>query len=1003
MTLPPFWSDESLKHQCEDNMMSERKPWAKTNTRASFGFVLLLLFSSLGALLTAPASSASVSGSLGLTDSASPTEDSWYSAFDTMTFSVEVSNLYATPSANGRGLAWYVCEGEVTSSTCKSNFDEKGLFSIGSLPASSSNIFTSTDMWIPGGNAEGAYTVVFAFDQNDQNPSDDELVFNINITEFYIDAMVNNLHDPLENINNLATYNGSSILNTGTDYTFNARGQATICGDCSFDADFGWQLWDSDETMMLREAYRNISTLAAWGGMTPFNINLPAFSFNQEGEYIMKWGVFSSTGNPHGDLNPSNNIASTSLVLDDSIDLQVVDVYPSHNSQASTFYYGTDRVKADILNQGNMSIDNVTAAFEVYDEQFQLEVQDSCDIAMLHPGESATCSFNLTTTGTSRLLRVQLPTIFQAGEDARMADNLFSFNADVETGAINPYVQTNAENNIYESSDDVELVGRFSSIASQPLNYTWREGFYNWGHGQVLNETGETFGLGHHSLTLEVRDPFGNTEYAYVEFDVLNSINLSVEPYWTGYAVTEQEADVEHEIALPYLGSNYGIGEGKSPLMMISIDIIPATGNEIVLRELYLDMNLSELLPSNIDLSTVDLRYLPTLSSTLWTYIDGVDTYEISEAGIASLSLTKDGVILIVGVLPETNVTVDNLNWTRLAGGQIELNWTAVGDITNPYVGGWNIYKLQGVSGTTFFPDPNAGINEDIWEELTGESFATTMALSDESWLDPEPLPTGICASYAILPIDREGNPNYEMAEIARNNGAPGLLCGDAIPPTTSIIQFNHEWQFTNDTDCFDYKKDWSLCYVVNLTWIWPDHEAQGELKWNLYRLEYAPSNVDLKFINPIAAGLSGTPGEQGTFNQSGMQIDGIQPYRTYYYVLAPIDSVGNEQMIANYPSDNVERVSIQDDWWTYNQHLIPPEPEPPEPPLGIPWLQKLNDATQVSEFQFAGFALLGIFVLNAILLPLLLKKRKRLKRVMEARKRNRSKDYDSEFDDFFE
>jgi hypothetical protein len=167
--------------------------------------------------------------------------------------------------------------------------------------------------------------------------------------------------------------------------------------------------------------------------------------------------------------------------------------------------------------------------------------------------------------------------------------------------------------------------------------------------------------------------------------------------------------------------------------------------------------------------------------------------------------------------------------------------------------------------------------------------------------------------------------------------------------------------------------------------------------------LEYAPNNADLKFINPIATGLTGTPGEQGAFNQSGMQNDGIQPYRTYYYVLAPIDSVGNEQLLADYPSDNIERVSIQDDWWTYNQHLIPPEPEPPEPPLGIPWLQKLNDATQVTEFQFAGFTLLGIFVLNAILLPLLLKKRKRLKRIMDARKRNSSTAFDDDFDDFFE
>ena len=192
------------------------------------------------------------------------------------------------------------------------------------------------------------------------------------------------------------------------------------------------------------------------------------------------------------------------------------------------------------------------------------------------------------------------------------------------------------------------------------------------------------------------------------------------------------------------------------------------------------------------------------------------------------------------------------------------------------------------------------------------------------------------------------------------------------------------------------------MCYTVDLSWTWPPHEAQGNVTWNIYRIEARPSNIDLKFIEPIVEGLEGVPGETGTLTQSGLDRNGVQPYRTYYYILAPIDSVGNELMAANYPSDNIERVQIDDDWWTYNQHLIPPEPEPPEPPLGLPWLQKLNDATQVSEFQNAGFVLLGTIVLNFLLLPLLLKRRKRLKRVLEARKRNSAAAM-SEFDDFFE
>ena len=63
-------------------------------------------------------------------------------------------------------------------------------------------------------------------------------------------------------------------------------------------------------------------------------------------------------------------------------------------------------------------------------------------------------------------------------------------------------------------------------------------------------------------------------------------------------------------------------------------------------------------------------------------------------------------------------------------------------------------------------------------------------------------------------------------------------------------------------------------------------------------------------------------PGEPGSFNQSGLEIDGIRPYRTYYYVLAPIDSSGNENTI-DLPDGNILKVQIYDQWWDYNQHLI--------------------------------------------------------------------------------
>ena len=996
-------SDESLNHGWKEVMMTERKQREISHRRTSLGFVFMLLLSTLGVLATAPTSSANLTGSIGVSGSTSPVPDAWYSSFDTIRFEADVTNYYASASGAARTLTWYACDGDVTISSCKSVYEETGQFDMGNIQGQTTESVSSTALWIPGQNAEGVFTIVYAFNQNDQVPADDAYRFTINLTNDFVDIIADTEHNPLEHLQNLAVYDGESVLNTGTDYVFKAKGQSTLCGLCAFTGEFGWQLWDADETMMLKEAYKTVENLPAWGGYDPYNMNLPAFNYAQEGRYVLKFGLFSSTGNPYADLNPSNNLASFEIVLNDSIDLKVLDVYPSHNAESSQFYYGTERVISTFANLGNMSVENITVSYQVYNSQYELEVEDSCDIAVMHPSDTETCTFNMTTTGTDRLIRVQMPTIYQNGEDVRMSDNLYSLNADVQVGAINPTVQTNSENNVYRTSDDVELVARFSSIASQPLNYTWREGFYVWGHGQVLNRTGEAFGLGHHNLTLQVSDPWGETEYAYVEFDVLNSIDLSVEPYFTGVAITEEDATFEHEILLPHLGKNYGIGGGDSPLMMIAVDVLPTTAEDEGLRSVDLDLNLTAILPDNIDLTTVDLRYLPTTESTTWEFLDGVDSYTFGpDSEHVEISMTKDGVVLLIGVLPTTNVTAEDVAWTQLKDGQIQLDWTPAGDINNPYVGGWNIYKIAGIAGTTVFPETAGGVNENIWEELTLDSLVTTLPLTDQTWLDPDHLETGICASYAIIPIDREGNANLQMANITRVDGVAGQLCGDAIPPSTSLVDLTHTWRFTNSTDCYEQQQDWSVCYTVDLSWTWPPHEAQGNVTWNLYRIEMRPDNVDLRFIEPILEGVEGVPGETGTLTQTGLERNGVQPYRTYYYVFTPIDSVGNELMTADYPSDNIERVNIDDDWWSYNQHLIPPEPEPPEPPLGIDWLQKLNDAMQVSEFQTAGYVLLATIVLNFLLLPLLLKQRKRLKRILDARKRNSAAAM-NEFDDFFD
>jgi hypothetical protein len=89
--------------------------------------------------------------------------------------------------------------------------------------------------------------------------------------------------------------------------------------------------------------------------------------------------------------------------------------------------------------------------------------------------------------------------------------------------------------------------------------------------------------------------------------------------------------------------------------------------------------------------------------------------------------------------------------------------------------------------------------------------------------------------------------------------------------------------------------------------------------------------------------------------------------------------------------------------WWEYNQHLIPVPPAPEEPPLGVPWLGDLQDSMKEEIFLYSGGTLFTILFLSIILIPLIMKKRKRLKRVISARNRRKSTISDDEFEDFFD
>ena len=83
-------------------------------------------------------------------------------------------------------------------------------------------------------------------------------------------------------------------------------------------------------------------------------------------------------------------------------------------------------------------------------------------------------------------------------------------------------------------------------------------------------------------------------------------------------------------------------------------------------------------------------------------------------------------------------------------------------------------------------------------------NFGDICRLRHNSWIDPSPLPTNVCASYAIMPADREGQPDFLHIEISRDaSGQSTAFCGDAVAPVKSVSNMQISYSFTNDNECY--------------------------------------------------------------------------------------------------------------------------------------------------------------------------------------------------------
>ena len=975
------------------------------NKKTSLGLVSLMLLSLMSALVTLPTATAIEQVDLAILTGKSPVENRNYAAFDPITFSAEVENQALGPQTSTRSMDWFICSGMKTATQCISNDLASGQININGLLNGDSDNFSDATQWYPNG-VTGTFTVVFKFTFADVDTSDDVLSYNINLTAEYSDVSVDQDQDPRETLSGLHTYNGEFVLNTEQDYVMSISGTAHTCGECGLIAYMGWNLRELDGTLVAT-ANQSVTTLPAGGYEQPYTISLPALNYSVPGRYIFEFGLIDSASAFNGDLNDYNDLAEVEIVLDNTLNLRIASMYPSHNPSSPNYYYGEDMLSVDVENIGNFTVEDFSITFEMFDAVGESEYLQTCEIDKLGPSESSTCMFNLTKVGEGKELRIYMPTTFDGRPDTGPSDNTLIEFTSILAGDILPIITMNSISGTYTTADAIELTAVTNTVAAEPLNYTWvLDTVITIGYGKSISINASSFPLKDYDIGLYVEDALGFNAEAHATISIIDEVLINEQPLMSGSAVSLDKAQFVYDVLLPIEGFNYNIAGGKEPLMIMDFKVMQLE-NELQsaqLQSLELDVNLSALLPDSIPHDSVEFLELSSLDSTFWDYLESPDFFAYDGLENISLNLQSNTIVLVIGALPEPNVSLSNLTHNKLVGGAIELTWTPQGDILNPYLGGWQIYRLTvDESVGTIFPDPTVETNQNLWAELLADSGVELVPTDSEGWVDPVSLETGTCASYAILPTNRAGVPDTSRINVVMEEDGSSRLCGDALPPTSAVSSFTYTYRFTNSTECYDMQQDWNACYELNLTWTWPANEEDGGVTWNIYRMDVEPSQIDLRFATPLVTGLVGEQGEQGSFDQSGLEVDGIRPMRTYYYVLAPVDSKGNENTF-ELPSDNILRVKIEDQWWDYNQHLIPEEPAPPEPPLGVPWFQDVLDYTEVGEFQTAGLAVLILVVLNALFIPLTIKRGARLKRILAARKRNQAtRNMADDFEDFFE
>jgi hypothetical protein len=256
----------------------------------------------------------------------------------------------------------------------------------------------------------------------------------------------------------------------------------------------------------------------------------------------------------------------------------------------------------------------------------------------------------------------------------------------------------------------------------------------------------------------------------------------------------------------------------------------------------------------------------------------------------------------------------------------------------------------------------------------------------------------------------RFGNVSNAVWDPVQERMIVAEACVDNSNPETTVDNIDAFVSFDNSTG--------SKRHSIHVSWTWPEVDEQGPLTWNLYRSQVVLPSVT--YMEPIQIGLEGTSGETAWFNESESGLrESIKVEQFYYYVLIPVDAVGNSDYLVR--SGNAVEIEVNDMYWEYPYNQPPiegcrdntadnfnPDALIEDGSCTYPWDGRLQNDLKSGAFQQAGIVCIALGVMNLLMVPMLINKFKAQK-VKLKRKRARARrfsdadEFADDLEDFFD